>query len=69
MSFPLKFNDIIIWITLTCVILLATSGLLNPYHGQTNLIIEKDRLRLVTLIISIIFLFIIVIKIHELIVA
>ena len=64
MQFPLTFSDITLWLAITSIILLATSELISPYYGKTNLIIEKNRLRIVALTIGILFILMIVIQIY-----
>jgi len=56
MQFPLSFSDITLWLAITAIILLATSELISPYYGKTNLIIDKNRLRLAALGVGIIFI-------------
>lgn len=56
MQFPLSFSDIILWLAITAIILLATSELISPYYGKTNLLIDKNRLRLAALGVSIVFI-------------
>jgi len=55
MRFPLSLFDITLWLAITAIILLATSELISPYYGKTNLLIDKDRLRLAALGVGIIF--------------
>ena len=56
MQFPLSFSDIILWLAITAIILLATSELISPYYGRTNLLIDKNRLRLAALGVGIVFI-------------
>lgn len=56
MRFPLTFWDISLWLAITAIILLATSELISPYYGQTNIIIEKRRLRAAALALGTLFL-------------
>ena len=55
MNFPLGFWDINIWLAVTAIILLITSELISPYYGKTNLLINKKRLRNVSIIVSTLF--------------
>jgi len=64
MQFPLSFWDITLWLAITAIILLATSELISPYYGQTNLLIDKNRLRLAALGIGIIFIISILAQIY-----
>jgi len=56
MQFPLSFSDITLWLAITAMILLATSELISPYYGKTNLLIDKNRLRLAALGVGIVFI-------------
>jgi len=67
MMFPLSFWGLSLWIAVTAFILLLTSELLSPYYGRTNICIDKKRLRMVSVTFGVIFLFIVVIKILEMI--
>ena len=56
MEFPPGLWDVSLWLAVVALILLATSELVSPYHGQTNLLIDKKRLRRVALVVGILFL-------------
>jgi Ni,Fe-hydrogenase I cytochrome b subunit len=64
MQFPLSFSDIILWLAITAIILLATSELISPYYGKTNLLIDKNRLRLAALGVGIVFIVTILVQIY-----
>ena len=64
MQFPLSFADITLWLAITSIILLATSELISPYYGRTNLLVEKGRLRAVALTVGIIFILAILAQIY-----
>lgn len=64
MQFPLSFSDIILWLAITAIILLATSELISPYYGKTNLLIDKGRLRLAALGVGIVFIVCILTQIY-----
>ncbi|MDH5770408.1 MAG: hypothetical protein OEZ25_03880 [Candidatus Bathyarchaeota archaeon] len=64
MQFPLSFSDIILWLAITAIILLATSELISPYYGKTNLLIDKNRLRLAALGVGIVFIASILMQIY-----
>ena len=64
MQFPLSFSDITLWLAITAIILLATSELISPYYGKTNLLIDKNRLRLAALGIGIVFIISILAQIY-----
>jgi len=69
MQIPLSFWDISLWLAVTAIILLATSELISPYYGQTNLIIDKKKLGKTALIVGIIFLITVAIRIYGIITA
>ena len=64
MQFPLSFSDITLWLAITAIILLATSELISPYYGKTNLLIDKNRLRLAALGVGIVFIASILMQIY-----
>jgi len=64
MQFPLSFLDISLWLAVTAIILLVTSELISPYYGKTNIIIDKKRLRAVSLIFGLLFMFTVFIRIY-----
>lgn len=68
MQFPLDFWDISLWLAVTSIILLATSELLSPYYGQTNLLINRKRLKQISLVLGMLFLLTVAIRIYGIIV-
>jgi hypothetical protein len=64
MRFPLNFWDISLWLAITAIILLITAELTSPYYGQTNLLINKKKLKNTALIIGILFLITVGIRIY-----
>lgn len=64
MEFPLTFWDISLWLAMTSIILLITAELLSPYYGQTNLNIDKKKLKNVSLTMAILFLGTVTIRIY-----
>ena len=69
MQFPLGFWDISLWLAVTAIILLITSELISPYYGKTNLLINKRRLRNVSIIVSTLFLITVAIRIATIIIS
>jgi hypothetical protein len=65
LAFPLGLWDLSLWTAVTAIILLATSELLSPYYGRTRLMINKKRLRIVSLIVALIFLATVTYRIYE----
>jgi len=63
--FPLSFWDISLWLAITSIILLTTSELLSPYYGQTNIIIDRNRLRTAALTLGLLFMVTVFIRIFE----
>ena len=68
MDFPLSLWDISLWLAITAIILLVTSELISPYYGKTNLIINKKRLRNISLAVSTLFLITVGIRIATIII-
>ncbi len=64
MQFPLSFADMTLWLAIMSIILLATSELISPYYGRTNLLVEKGRLRTVALTVGIMFILSILVQIY-----
>ena len=68
MRFPLTFWDVSLWLAVTAIILLATSELVSPYYGKTNLLINKKRLRGAALLLGTLFMITVLIRIYEIII-
>jgi hypothetical protein len=56
LTFPLGLWDISLLLAAAAIVLIATSELLSPHNGKTNLPINKKRLRNATLTTSTLFL-------------
>jgi len=69
MQIPLSFWDISLWLAVTSIILLITAELISPYYGQTNLLINKKKLKNAALITGILFLITVAIRIYGIITA
>jgi len=69
MQIPLTFWDVSLWLAVTAIILLITVELISPYYGQTNLLINKKKLKKVALITGILFLITVAIRIYGIITA
>ena len=67
MLFPLSFWDLGLWLAVTAMILLITAELTSPYHAQTNLLINNNRLEKAALTIGILFLITVAIHIYRII--
>ena len=65
MQFPLTFWDINLWLAITTIILLATSELISPYYGRTNLLIDRKRLRFAALGVGVIFVISVLAQIYS----
>jgi len=66
MNFPLSTSDIGLWLAVTAIILLITSEFISPatpYFG--NMVIERTRLRLVTIGVSVAFMFTVLLRIFQ----
>jgi hypothetical protein len=64
MQIPLTFWDISLWLAVTAIILLITAELISPYYGQTNLLVNKKKLKNIALITAILFLITVAIRIY-----
>jgi len=62
MQFPLSFWDISLWLAVTSIILLVTAELILPTYLQTNLLINKSRLRIAALTLGILFIITVLIQ-------
>jgi len=62
---PLSFWDLSLWLAVTAIILLVTSELLSPYYGRTSVIINKKRLRIVSLFLGILFMLTVIVRVYE----
>jgi len=69
MQIPLSFWDISLWLAVTSIILLITAELISPYYGQTNLLINKKKLKNAALTTGILFLITVAIRIYGIITA
>lgn len=66
MNFPLSVSDISLWLAVMAIILLITSELLSSsaeYSG--NVVIEKNRLRLVALALGTGFMITVIIRVFH----
>jgi hypothetical protein len=64
MQIPLTFWDVSLWLAITAIILLITAELISPYYGQTNILINKKKLKNAALITAILFLITVAIRIY-----
>ena len=67
MQFPLTFWDVSLWLAIIAIILLVTVELTSPYYGQTNLKINKKRLKRVALATVVLFMITVAIRIASII--
>jgi len=65
MSFPLTFWEI--GLAVIVIILLATSEILSPYHGETGIVIEEKRLKMVAIFFAMLFMLIVLIRVYQII--
>lgn len=66
MQLPLSLFDITLWLAITAIILLVTAELISQQYGKLNLLIDKNRLRLVSLLVGIAFIIIIILNLGSL---
>jgi hypothetical protein len=69
MQFPLTYWDLSLWLAVISIILLVASELVSPYYGQTNLLINKKRLKRAALTMGVLFLITVAIRIVSMITA
>jgi len=66
MNFPLSLSDISLWLAVMAIILLITSELISSATGYlSNIIIQKNRLRLVALALGIGFMATVIMRIFQ----
>lgn len=63
MQIPLNFLDVSLALAVTAIVLLVTAELSSPYYGQTNLNINKRKLKNAALIFGLLFLATVAIRI------
>jgi len=64
MSFPLSLWDISLWLAVMAIILLTTSELVSYYSQYLGgIVIEKDRLRLVAIMLGASFMFTVILRV------
>lgn len=65
MQFPLNLWDLSTWLAITAMILLVTAELGSLHHGQSNLLINKKRLKRAALAVGILFFVTVAIALYE----
>jgi hypothetical protein len=66
MTFPLDLIETSLFLAVIAIILLITSEIISPYYGKTGILIEKQRLRKISLITVFIFIITIIIQVYYL---
>ena len=56
MHLPINFSSAYLILTVITLIVVITSEFINPRHSRVNIIIEKNRLRLVSRVLLVIFI-------------
>jgi hypothetical protein len=67
MQIPFNFWDVSLFLAVTAIILMITAELTSPYYGQTNLIINKKKLKNAALATGTLFLVTVAIRIYTII--
>jgi len=67
MQIPLSFWDFGLWLAVVAIILLATAEIISSYYGEGTIFVEKSRLEKAALILGLIFIFIVAIRVYEII--
>lgn len=65
MIFPLDFEDLIVLYAVMAIVLLITSELLSSYHSKTKISIDRKRLRIVSIVFSVLFLVTVGLRVYE----
>ena len=66
-GFPLDFNDLTLLSAIVAAILLSTSEFINPRHSRINFVLNRARFSSVGFFVSYIFVFLIIIRLYQLI--
>jgi len=66
-QFPLTFWDLVVWLAVVTIILLATAEIVSSYYGEATLFIEKDRLGTAALILSLLSIIIAAMRVYQII--
>lgn len=67
MQIPFTFWDVSLVLAVGAIVLLVTSELASQYYGQTNLLINRRRLRVAALTFALLFLFTVAMRIANII--
>ena len=67
MQIPFNFWDVSLFLAVTAIILMITAELTSPYYGQTNLTINKKKLKNAALGTGTLFLVTVAIRIYTII--
>jgi len=67
MQIPLSFWDLGLWLAVVAIIVLATTEFISSYNGEATIFLEKSRLEKAALILGLIFIFIVAIRVYEII--
>ena len=67
MQIPFTFWDLSLVLAVTSIILMITAELISPYYGQTNLTINKKKLKNAVLATGTLFLATVAIRIYTII--
>jgi hypothetical protein len=54
MQFPLALSDLMLLLFMMSIILIITTEELSPYYGKINILIDRRKLRSVTLVMLIV---------------
>jgi len=66
-QFPLTFWDFSLWLAVVAIILLATAEIVSSYYGEATLFIEKSRLEIAAIILSLLSMFNVAIRLYQII--
>jgi len=67
MQFPMSFWELGLWLAVVAIIFLATAEIVSSYYGEATIFIEKRRLETAALILGLLFIFIVALRVYEII--
>ncbi len=62
MSIPIELQDLSVLLGVNAIILLLTSEMVSPEHGRIGIHVNRKRLRIAALTVSILFLITVILK-------
>ena len=66
MIIPLTVNDFTLLLAILSATLLLTSEIINPQYSEYNFVLDKNRMRTVGSYLSYVFIFMVIIRLYQL---